>query len=278
MKLIWIGPERKEYSFFRQYAEGFGIVLTSQAELLAATDDAGTVMGYLATMGLNTTQELLFFTVFEAYRGKGVSHFLLEQYLRLASHAKMKLCRSVLPKHEPMHRLFVSEGFDLFPGETEFAISFKNLTTSSKYKDFFLGNAPMNVKMFSRLSSREHEDLMDFMTETGATRAPAFDPTLSSVRFMGGRVFSLMLCDKIQRGIALTYLFTRQGQPMLLLEHFRALFKIIQSFGESAGEPLLLFDINEEKNRKLASTLAGDMVPVEEKNAEVIAVKNLIPS
>ena len=220
MKLIWIGPERKEYSFFRQYAEGFGISLASQAELLAATDDAGTVLGYLATMGLNTTQELLFFTVFEAYRNRGISHFLLQQYLRLAAHAKMKLCRSVLPKQDAMQKLFVSEGFELFPGETEFAISFKDLTTSSKYKDFFVGSGPVNVKVFSRLSTREHEDLMDFMTETGASRAPAFDPTLSSVRFMGGRVFSLMLCDRIQRGIALTYLFTRQGQAMLLLEHF----------------------------------------------------------
>ncbi len=273
MKLLWIGPDREEFSFFQNYARGYGMEITPDTELLAATDEDDAVLGFLSATTVETMQMILFFFIFAPSRGRGVGNFLLKEYLRIAALSGIKMVRCSLPNDLSLHRMFQRMGFDLFPGEKEYAISFKALDYSEKFRNFFSQYKPGRVKYLNTLSDDEKRKIDAYIKEHEVIGG--YDQEFSTVHFVWGRVSSLMLCEKIRKGLALTFMEADKNNLEYLVEHFRALYRIVKLSKMDPQELVLLFDVDEERNIKLAKVLGGDSVPIQVRDTEVIAVKSI---
>ncbi len=277
MKSYWTGTNKQKRKFFKDYASCYNIDIPDNADLLIATDDDGSFCGFSALVSNERFTDIIFFLVPEKNRRNGYGSFMLEEIENTVKASDIRIIRCVMPPTEDLSGIFSKESYNVFPGEREYAVSFGALHYSEKYMDLIAGKDPKQTKSLDECSASEKGILKDFFAREGIIDGMSYDRKLSSVTFDNDKVGGLFLCDRLNSGIVIGYMYASEEHPEYLLNGFRKMDSILSGFGEDAKKLKISFATGNDNELDLIKMLSGDVSQIEEIIREVIAVKSCLP-
>ena len=139
--------------------------------------------------------EIFFLIIDQNQRGQGIGSFLLKEIEDALRRSDITLVRSVLPLRDDLERLYSKAGYELFDGESEYAIPFNSLHYSANYRKQIEGKNPLKAAAYNRLSPGEKRLVNAFLRNMSITETAVFENDVSSAVVADGRVSALLLCE-----------------------------------------------------------------------------------
>ncbi len=278
MKSYWLGSDKKNRKFFKDYSKSFNMPIPDNADIIVVAEDDGDFCGFSAIVATPGYADIVFFLVIREKRRNGCGSFMLQEIEKAVRESKIGHLRCMMPSGgERLLGLFTKEGFDLFPGETEYAINFGALYYSEKYLSLIAGKEPKNTKTLSELNTSENGMLKAFFNKQGITAGKHYNKKLSSVTIENGEIVALLLCDGVPTGVIIVFMYVDKDHPDFLLNGFRLIDKSLSGFGEKAKKLKISFSTGNDSDLGLVKKIAEDMVQINEITREVIAIKQCLP-
>ena len=277
MRITMITKENT--SFFAPFLQGSGIGLTDIAIRFAVLDNNRKVAGIAVAKTAKPLMDIRYFDILRKYRGKGYGRFLLEGMMSAGMTSGLTDVRASYPSEEAVSAFFSRMDFELFPGETQYVFSFQELQQTPKYQKYLNGQPPKSIQMINSLDISGKRVARDAFTQRGLIWNSSYDDDLSSVSIADGAVESMMLCRWTIGGADILFLFSKAANPMILLQHFRALdCKILENISQNPaavrGDDFRLrFNAQNDTAIEMAKGLFGNSERVEESTQMVYAVR-----
>lgn len=277
MRSYWLGADKKKRKFFRDYASCYNTELPDDSDIILITEEDGSFSGFSAIVSNKHSSDIIFFLVPEEKRRKGCGWFMLREIEQAVRNTDISLIRCIMPSVEGLPGFFQREGFDLFPGESEYAVSFGSLNYSSNYRSLIAGKEPLNTKALADLDPQETALFKSFLIQEGLTGVSSYNNRLSSVTIIDGKILAVLLCYGLSSGLVIGYMYAAPDHPEFLLNGFRKLDKALSVYGEKADKLKISFSTGNPQDYDLIKKITDDVVSIEVITREVIAVKQCLP-
>lgn len=277
MRVFWVDEKDKRRTELRDYAAEMMFYLPENSDYLVAVDEEDVLSGFSAVTSDANVVELRFLYVMKRKRRQQVAHMMLAEIDRAVRDSGGRSIRCITPFDEELLSLFTKEGYELFPGETEYAVSFGALYYSDLYRKRVYERMSEKAKALSACTTMEKKALLSFFQKEDIPLTPEdYDTSLSSVVFAGNSIVALLLCEILHKGVIVDYMYVVKGQSNLLLDCFRLLNStLFATYGANMLNMMLSFSTGNDMEELLMRRFSGDIVPVEKFAREVVAVKDL---
>ena len=277
MKSYWLGSDKKKRKFFKDYASCYNMELPDNSDILLIAEEDGSFSGFSAVVSNKYSSDIVFFLIPEEKRRKGCGWFMLREIEQAVINTNISLLRCIMPSVEGLPAFFQREGFDLFSGESEYAVSFGSLKYSSNYRSLIAGKEPLDTKALAELDPPETTLLKSFLLQEGLTGIGYYNNKLSSVTMVDGKILALLLCDGLPSGVVINYMFAAADHPEYLLNGFKKLDQALSVYGEKADKLKISFSTGNPQDYDLIKKITDDVVSIDVITREVIAVKQCLP-
>jgi ribosomal protein S18 acetylase RimI-like enzyme len=276
MKTYWLNHDKKREDYFKTYAAAYDRMLIPEEAMITLVCEGKEVCGFSAVIGDGDTAYILFFLVFEEYRRKGYGSFLLKEQTEKLSEAGISVLHVVVPSDEAVCAFLEAEGFDFFPGEKEYAVSFGELLYCDKYRRGIMRQPARDVIAFKECTLRQKDEIRKILAEQGINEPRGYDMELSMADFRNGKLTSVLLCERIGGGIIVrSMLISESGQPRDLLNCIRAFNERLMA-QENSASMKISFPADVNGNRSLIEFLTGFNIQIGEFNRGYVALKRII--
>ena len=226
MRVFRVDPKDKKKKELRAYAAHMRYHLPEGCEYFAAADDDDVLSGFAALLPDRDVTDILFLYVFESKRRKHAGSMLLRGIEDAVREAGGRSLRCIMPAEDNLMTLFTREGYGLFPGETEYAVSFGTLYYSKLYRKHIHGRSPKKAKTLGECTSARKRALETLLGKEEMTG-------LLSAVFDGAEIMAVLSCEAFTKGILVDYMYVKKEHPELLLDCFRLLdSKLVSVYGE----------------------------------------------
>ena len=257
MKTYWLNHDKKREDYFKTYAAAFDRTILPKDSMITLVCEEKEVCGFSGITVDGDTAYLLFFLVFEAWRRKGFGSFLMKELTEKLSETGISMLHAVVPSDDAICAFLEAEGFDFFPGEEEYAVSFGELRYCEKYRKDIMGQPIGGALSFQDCTDRQKDVIRKALAEQGITEPRGYDMELSMASFRNGMVDSIILCERVAGGIIIrTMFFSESGGPRDLLDCLRAFNKKLCA-EENCSSLKLSFPADVTGNRSLIGFLTG---------------------
>ena len=277
MRVFWVDEKDKRRAELRDYAAEMTFHLPENCDYLAAVDEEDVLSGFSAVTADANVIDIRFLYVMKRKRRQQAAHLMLAEIERAVRESGGRTIRCVTPSDEELLSLFTKEGYELFSGETEYAVSFGALYYSDLYRKRIYSRMPEKAKTLSSCTTMEKKALLSFFQKEDIPLTPEdYDTSLSSVIFAGNSIVALLLCEILHKGVIVDYMYVVKGQSNLLLDCFRLLNStLFATYGANMSNLMLSFSTGNDMEELLMRRFSGDIVPVEKFTREIIAVKDI---
>lgn len=270
MRVFRVDPKDKKKKELRAYAAHMRYHLPEDCEYLVAADDDDVLSGFAALLPDRDVTDILFLYVFESKRRKYAGSMLLRGIEDAVREAGGRSLRCIMPAEDNLMTLFTREGYGLFPGVTEYAVSFGTLYYSKLYRKHIHGRSPKKAKTLGECTSAQKRALEVLLGKEEMTG-------LLSAVFDGAEIMAVLSCEAFTKGILVDYMYVKKEHPELLLDCFRLLdSKLVSVYGERMSDMMLSFSTGNDMEEELIKSFSGGLIPPQKYTREYVAVKNLI--
>ncbi len=274
MKTYWLNHDKEREDYFKTYAAAFDRTLLSADAMITLVCENDEVCGFSALTVDDDIAYILFFLVFEEYRRRGYGSFLLGELSEKLSEAGILTIHAIVPSDEGICAFFEKEGFEFFPGEGEYEISFGEVCSCEKYRKDIMGQPVRDVVAFKDCTPKQKDVIREILKEHGITEPRGYDLELSMAGHDNGRVDSILLCERINGGIIIRMMIISEtGKPKDLLYCLRALNDKLCA-EEGSASMMLSFPTDVSANLSLIEYLTGLELNIEEYNRGYIAIRH----
>ena len=274
MKSYWLSQESKYRVQFKRYAAIYGTQFPDDAQILVVTDDDEKVWAFSVLDVLHDSAEILFFYIFNDGWEMGCGSYMLDEIENALKDSDTSLIRCLIPDYAGYPNLFAESGFDIFPAGKEYAVTYGALRYSETYAKRISGKKSEGVKSVSECSSDELQTLVAYLKQKGLPDE-GIDKDHSVASFTKGNLNALILCEKKAEGIIIDFIQNNTGDAKHILNCFRKLDHVLSECSDVTDDTKIYIATDNGSNRKLAETLIGDNVNMEEIVRRLIAVKLL---
>ena len=275
ISLFWIRDDKDTRKMLLQYASKFGETFPDAAEILAAVDDEGNLLGFSAILSTEVISDILVFHVEPGESLNDIGHLMLQEIEKVMQETGIGMLRYIMPRDESMMLLFADEGYDMFGAGREYAVLYASLTYSDVYRRNVQAEPVQKARSISQCKAKEQKILKDYFIENSIATMDFFNPVLSSVVFEGAKVAGLVLCETKPKGIIIYHMYAEADHPEYIIDCLRVMDVILSEYGAQDEELMLSFATGNETEVDLIHYLAGNVVPVEDFVRESIALKVL---
>ena len=270
MRVFRVDPKDKKKKELKAYAAHMRYQLPEDCEYFVAVDDDNVLSGIAALLPGRDVTDILFLYVFESKRRKHAGNMLLHGIEDAVREAGGRSLRCIMPAYDDLIALYTREGYGLFPGRTEYAVSFGTLHYSKLYRKYIRGRLSKWAKTLGECTPAQKEALEAFLGKEEMTGI------LAAV-FEGGEIMAVLSCEAFTDGILIDYMYVKKGHPKLLLDCIRLLDnKLVSTYGERMSDMMLSFSTGNDAEEELLKMFSGALIPLEKYTREYVAVKNLI--
>ncbi len=276
MKTYWLNHDKKREDYFKVYAAAFDRTILPEDSMITLVCEEKEVCGFSALSVDGDTAYIQFFLIFEEYRRKGFGTFLMKELSERLSGAGITMLHAVVPSDDVVCAFLEAEGFDFFPGEEEYEISFGELKYCEKYRKSIMGQPSGNALSFKDCTPVQKDAIRKILAGEGITEPRGYDMELSVAGFQEGKVGSIVLCERIAGGIIVrAMLFSESGTPRDLLHCLRA-FNEKLCAEEGSSSLKLSFPAGINGNKSLIDFLTGFDIQVGDFNRGYVALKRIV--
>ena len=275
IKLFWIRDDRDKRNMFLEYASRFGETFPEVADILAAVDNKGNLMGFSAILSTEVISDILIFRIEPGESVKDIGHLMLREIENVIEGTGIGMIRFVMPRVEEMMCFFADEGYDIVENGTEYAVLFSSLTYSDVYRKIIEEEEVQKARSISECTRKEQKFLKDFFIKNEVATMDFFNPVLSSVVIEGSEVMGLLLCETKPEGIIIYHMYAAADHPEYLIDCLRVLDKKLSEYKDEDPGLMLSFAIGNDNEVSLLRYLSGNVVPIEEFVRDCTAVKIL---
>ena len=277
MRVFRVDPGDKERARLGAFAADMRYCLPEGCEYFAAVDDREALSGFAAVLPGEDVSDILFIYVMESKRRMRAGSLLLRGLEGAVREAGGEAVRCVMPARDDLMGLFAGEGYEFFPGEREYAVSFGTLYYSSLYRKHVFGKPPKRAKSPDEFTPAEKKALAALLTTEGVTLgSEKLNTHLSSAVLDGSGIYAALLCEVLEKGILVDYIYVHPDHMELFTDCLRLLDSRLPSvYGERVPEMKLSFSTGNDKEEALLKYISGNIAPLELFTREYAAVKPL---
>ena len=128
ISLFWIRDDKDKRKMLLQYASKFGETFPDVAEILAAIDDKGNLLGFSAVLSTEVISDILVFHVEPGESLNDIGHFMLQEIEKVIEETGLGMLRYIMPRDESRMLFFADEGYGMFGAGREYAVLYASLT------------------------------------------------------------------------------------------------------------------------------------------------------
>ena len=271
IKLFWIRDDRDKRNMFLEYTSRFGETFPEVADILAAVDNKGNLMGFSAVLSTEVISDILIFRIEPGESVKDIGHLMLREIENVIEGTGIGMIRFVMPRV----CFFADEGYDIVENGTEYAVLFSSLTYSDVYRKIIEEEEVQKARSISECTRKEQKFLKDFFIKNEVATMDFFNPVLSSVVIEGSEVMGLFLCETKPEGIIIYHMYAAADHPEYLIDCLRVLDKKLSEYKDEDPGLMLSFATGNDNEVSLLRYLSGNVVPIEEFVRDCTAVKIL---
>ena len=275
MKVYMIAEDDRKRQFFKKEAAFFHTRLTKESDIMVVTGDDSNVMGFAALYCDSDFADILFYYIFEQYRGMGAGAFLLHEIERVLFDAGVYSIRFILPNFGGLKEFYQAEGYDIFPGRPEYRVRIGALRYSPLYTGLISGKNPKWARSIKDLSEKDGEILARFFEDNGISAEGGLDSEFSVAAITKDAVKGLVLSKRSEDGIRIMYIYPRASGEVYLEDCCRRLNQVLLKIDSISPDLWVSFATDSDRDQRLALLLCCDMTQIEERPGAETAVKIL---
>lgn len=275
MKAYWIGKDKARRAGFKRSAAVYRVLIRDSNEIIAVTDDEDRVMGFGAIDADEDVADIIFFYIYEKYRGAHAGAFLLNEMEEQIKKAGIGMLRFLLPDYKELQGFLVHEGFEIFPGMPEYVTTYNAIRYSKNYVKNILNMPHGNAGSVKDLKDEEKILLHEFLKKARIPEDGGLDKELSIVSMEEGKVKGLVLCEQAANGIRLNYMYADSTNLLHTIYCLRLLDAKIKKIHDEKKDLKLSFALHNDKDMEFVKYLVNDNVNIEVNDGEFTAIKFL---
>jgi GNAT superfamily N-acetyltransferase len=276
MKLYWVDPKHKKADVCRSYARLRGFLPPGDSPFLVCLGDNGIILGISVLDNDPADPSVLFMFVDDENRNKGIGRRMLDEITGVAAQAGMNSIRCAAFKGTGVNAFLEKCGFAIFPGSIVYKTTMKALGYSGQYRANIDGKNPGKACRIAGLEELDRDILKGFFDKETLDWDLGYDEKISFAGISAGKVDSVILCERIPKGIVFKYAYFDKDNDASLLECLRAWNELIKKSAEDHSfDPDIFFNLEKGQFVELIHSLVGEDTHILEAVETTIAVKLL---